>query len=138
MKKDNPYYDQGMWKGAPTTNFGKAQALRETMTAAEKHLWNELQIPPFKKYRFRRQHPVQLFIVDFYSHRLKLAIEVDGKYHDSAEQKKLDLERTKILEFNGLQIIRFKNEEVLEKINTVLENLRAKISSIDTAFSGSL
>ena len=138
MKKDNPYYDQGMWKDAPSTNFVKAEALRENMTAAEKLLWYELQIPPFKKYRFRRQHPVQQFIVDFYSHRLRLAIEVDGKYHDSLEQKKLDLERTEVLEFNGLQIVRFNNEEVFEDIKIVLENLKAKISFIDETFSGSL
>ena len=137
MKKDNPYYDQGMWKGAPSTNFGKAQALRESMTAAEKLLWYELQIPPFKKYRFRRQHPVQHFIVDFYSHRLKLAIEVDGEYHNSAEQKKLDLERTQVLEFNGLELVRFNNDEVLNDLHKVLEDLKATIASIDETFSGS-
>ncbi len=90
MKKDNPYYQEGMWKGAPSENFGKAKSLRSKMTRAETQLWEELKKAPFSQFKFRRQHPVQNYIVDFYSHSLKLAIEVDGKYHLTLDQVNLD------------------------------------------------
>jgi len=67
-------------------------------------------------YKFRRQHPIHKFIVDFYCHKLKLIIEVDGKYHESEGQKNSDLERSELLTFQGIKIIRFTNEEVLKTL----------------------
>ena len=127
MRKDDPYYQEGMWKGAPSNNFGRANFLRSQMTEAEKHLWEELKMEPFTKYRFRRQHPVQNFIVDFYSHALKLVIEVDGEYHEDNEQGETDRKRTEILEFHGLKVIRFTNKEVLNNTKKVLEEIKSRI-----------
>ena len=127
MKKINPFYDHGMWKGAPAENFRKAKELRSRMTEAEKLLWKKLQLPPFRQYKFRRQHPLHYFIVDFYSHSSQLIIEVDGQYHESADQKKLDQERSEILQFQGVKEIRFRNEEILGDIDKVLEELKQKI-----------
>lgn len=130
MRKDDPYYQEGMWKGAPSNNFGRAKSLRAQLTEAEKHLWEELKKEPFTKYRFRRQHPVQNFIVDFYSHALKLVIEIDGKYHEDIEWREKDQKRTEILEFNGLKVLRFKNNEVLNDTPKVLEEMKSRIKSI--------
>ena len=130
MKKDHPYYQDGMWKGAPSSNFGRAKFLRKNMTPAEILLWEKLQNSPFCLYKFRRQHPVQNFIVDFYSHSLKLAIEVDGKYHETPDQVKLDEKRTEILRFNELDLIRFSNEDVLHNTDSVLQEIQEKIEFI--------
>lgn len=131
MKKEKSYYDQSMWKGAPPDNFRRAQNFRKNPTNAEKLLWEKLQLEPFKKFRFRRQHPIQKFITDFYSHSLKLIIEVDGGYHQSIDQKRSDEERTEILEFQGLQVIRFKNDEVEMNIEDVLNKLALKIDLLN-------
>lgn len=130
MKKENPYYDRSMWKGAPPQNFSRAQNLRKKQTAAEKVLWEKLQLEPFKEFHFRRQHPIQIFIADFYSHSLKLIIEVDGGYHQAEDQKVADEERTEILEFQGLHLIRFNNHEVENEFEEVLDKLVAKINSL--------
>lgn len=130
MRKDDPYYQEGMWKGAPSENFGRAKSLRSNLTEAENKLWKELKKPPFTQFRFRRQHPVQNFIVDFYSHSLRLVIEVDGKYHENPKQIDLDKERSKILKFNGLDLIRFSNEEILNRTNQVLQNIQEKIHNL--------
>lgn len=129
MKKDHPYYHEGMWKGAPSENFGKAKVLRKNMTPAETLLWEKLKNPPFSEFKFRRQHPIQNYIADFYSHSLKLIIEVDGEYHEDSKQVRLDSERTEVLEFNGLDVIRFTNEDVLKNIPAVLIAIKEKINS---------
>ncbi len=64
--------------------------------------------------------------MDFYCHKLKLIIEIDGGYHDSKEQKLLDAERSEILEFQELEIIRFTNIEVLENIEFVIKKIEEK------------
>lgn len=131
MKKKNLYHDESMWKGAPSDHFGRAKKLRENMTEAEKLLWENLKAGKFQKYKFRRQHPIHTFIVDFYSHKLSLAIEVDGEYHEVESQKVKDIERTELLQFQGLSIIRFTNEEVLGKSDQVLKTIEKKIYEIE-------
>lgn len=130
MKKFKPNYDEGMWKGAPSSSFLKAQALRKNETEAEKILWERLRNNQLKGYKFRRQHPFGLFIADFYCHQLKLIIEIDGEYHNLPEQIEKDLERTQILESNGLQLIRFTNEEVQENLENMIAKITSKINEI--------
>ena len=127
MKKDNPYHDESMYKGAPPDSFAKAKFLRDNMTDAEKSLWEKLKDNKLKGFKFRRQHPIHIYIVDFYCHKLKLIIEIDGGYHDSKEQKLLDAERSEILKFQELEIIRFANEEVLGNIEFVIRKIEEKI-----------
>jgi very-short-patch-repair endonuclease len=126
MKKDHPYHDESMFKGAPPDSFAKARFLRDNMTDPEKLLWEKLKDKKLKGFKFRRQHPIHIFIVDFYCDKLKLIIEIDGGYHDSKEQKLLDAERSEILEFQELEIIRFTNEEVLENIEFVIRKIEEK------------
>jgi very-short-patch-repair endonuclease len=132
MESNGQYHDESMWKGAPANNFLLAKQLRERMTQAEILMWDKLKNKQFKGYKFRRQHPIHHFIVDFYCHELKLIVEIDGKYHDSEEQKKEDLDRTELLQFQGLQEIRFSNEEVINTIDLVFKKLEEGINSSET------
>ena len=101
------------------------------MTKAEVALWERLRKKQLKGYRFRRQHPVARFIVDFYCHALKMVIEVDGGYHREPEQKEHDLARTKELEDMGLMVIRFSNEEVLQGIDLVIAKIISVVEGVE-------
>ena len=129
MKKTNLSHDNSMWKGASPKSFRHAKYLWENPTEAENKLWKELQLEPFKQYHFRRQHPIHQFIADFYSHGLKLIIEVDGQYHENGEQLLKDEQRTELLESLGIKVIRFSNKEVLENTAGVLQTLLNKIKT---------
>src|SRR5690554_6150305 len=129
-KKFNPYYQISMFKGAPSESFAKAKELRSNLTAAEKVVWELLNKGQFKQYKFRRQHPVHLYIVDFYSYRLSLVIEIDGEYHKLKEQIEKDIQRTKDLNFQGLKLIRFTNKEVFEEIEKVENDILRTITEI--------
>lgn len=130
MKKLKPNHDEGMWKGAPSDSFTKAQFLRRNETKAEKLLWEKLRNNQLGGLKFRRQHPVNIYIADFYCHKFKLIIELDGDYHNQEEQKQKDEVRTEVLRLNGLKIIRFKNEEVEQDINQVLTTINNKIEQL--------
>ncbi len=128
-KRSNPQYDDSMWKGAPQDLFLKAQDLRRRMTKAEEVLWEALRGNKLNGHKFRRQHPVGLYVVDFYNHKNKLVVELDGGYHDTEDQKLKDIERSRFLEFNGLKVIRFKNDVVLSDLSFVLEKIQEELSS---------
>ena len=130
MKKLKPNHDDGMWKGAPSDSFSKAQLLRRNETKAEKLLWEKLRNNQLEGLKFRRQHPVNIYIADFYCHKFKLIIELDGDYHNQEEQKQKDEVRTEVLRLNDLKIIRFKNEEVEQDINQVLITIKNKIEQL--------
>ena len=130
MKKLKPNHDEGMWKGAPSDSFTKAQFLRRNETKAEKLLWEKLRNNQLEGLKFRRQHPVNIYIADFYCHKFKLIIELDGDYHNQEEQKQKEEVRTEVLRLNGLKIIRFKNEEVEQDINQVLTTIKNKIEQL--------
>lgn len=81
--------------------------------------------------KFRRQHPLDKFIADFYCHEIKLVIEVDGSVHDSEDAKLYDAQRTYELKELGITVARFRNEEVLEKMEDVLKRIREVIKKLD-------
>ncbi|MBT3858010.1 MAG: endonuclease domain-containing protein [Nitrospina sp.] len=90
--------------------------LRTQPTPAEKLFWKQLKAMPFyKSLAFNRQKPVGSYIVDFYCHKLRLVIEIDGHSHGETRAIVSDQKRTKILESKGLTVSRFTNAEV-EKI----------------------
>jgi very-short-patch-repair endonuclease len=93
------------------------------MTKAEAILWEHLRNSKLKGLKFRRQHPLDIFIADFYCHQKKLIIELDGGIHNIQEQKEYDEGRTFELEEKGFKILRFKNEEVINDIGSVLERI---------------
>jgi len=100
--------------------LSKARILRNNMTDAERILWKELRFKKIKGFKFRRQHAIGQFIVDFYCHEKKLVIEVDGNYHLENSQVEHDNDRALELKKFGLEIIRFKNDEVINDINKVI------------------
>lgn len=128
MKK-NPLLSDNMWKDASGIVFSNAKELRKSPTKAEEVMWLTLRNNHLKGYKFRRQHPLLHYVVDFYCHQLKLVVEIDGEYHQTVEQTKLDKERTVNIEFQGLDVIRFTNDEVLTDIDTVLNKIREFIQS---------
>ena len=123
MRTEHPYHDDSMWKGASAQTFANAKQLRERLTAAESALWDKLKGNQFYRLKFRRQHPINKYIADFYCHELKLIIEIDGGYHESEEQINIDLEREKILAYNNYKVVRFSNKDVENNINSVLLKL---------------
>jgi adenine-specific DNA methylase len=102
--------------------------LRKNSTDAEKLLWQFLRDRRLNGVKFRRQHPVGRFILDFYSHEFKLAIELDGGGHNEQQQKHYDEQRTKALEGEGIRVLRFWNHEVLQKTENVLEVIWEAVS----------
>lgn len=129
MKNEESKYEgKGMYKGAPRISFEQAKELRENMTQAELILWAYIRKNALGV-KFRRQHPISIYIVDFYCHKENLVIEVDGEYHNSPDQKQKDEQRTTDLKELGLKVIRFNNEEILHNINDVLTKIKSYIKT---------
>jgi very-short-patch-repair endonuclease len=107
----------------------EAKRMRREPTPAEVALWKALRGEQVRGRKFRRQHPMGRFIIDFYCPDLKLCIEVDGKHHAHGEQWERDRERTLFLSRGGFTIIRFTNEEVLTDLPTVVAKIEASLPS---------
>ena len=116
-----------MFYGALPIHFELAKKLRNNQTEAELYLWDNLQRLTYLNIRFKRQHPVLYFIADFYCHKAKIIIEVDGGYHDIPEQYLYDRNRENELNELGLKVVRFTNEEVLNSIEKVLRTIEIEI-----------
>ena len=113
-----------MFLEASAKIFQFAAQNRQQATIAEALLWNKLKNKQLKGYKFRRQHPMGSFILDFYCHSAKLGIEIDGAYHEKRLQKEYDEMRTESLNIAGdVVIVRFQNEEVVENIDEVLAKI---------------
>lgn len=95
----------------------RARVLRKNLTDAEQLLWRELRYKQVYGFKFRRQVPVQQYIVDFLCMEAMLIIEVDGGQHTVRE--KYDNARTEYLETNGYRLLRFWNNEVIENLQGV-------------------
>jgi very-short-patch-repair endonuclease len=104
---------------APT--FHHARELRNNQTAAEGKLWQALRLHQVEEVRFRRQHAIGHYIVDFCCLKPKLIIEVDGGHHQ--EQKEYDDDRTAFLVSKGFRVLRFWNHEVMNDLNAVLREI---------------
>jgi very-short-patch-repair endonuclease len=116
--------------GAEPRLFKHARELRREMTEAEKVLWKHLRAHRFMNLKFRRQHPILEFIADFYCHELKLIVEADGGYHEEADVKYYDDERTKELKQFGITVVRFSNDEILSDVDDVLRQLRGFVNRL--------
>jgi very-short-patch-repair endonuclease len=104
-----------------------ARKLRQSQTDAETLLWHLFRGRRFCRFKFRRQYPIYGYILDFYCHAAKLAIELDGGGHNTEEQRLFDAERTKILEGAGIHVIRFWNGDVLNSLESVMEDVHAQL-----------
>lgn len=115
------------------TQKEKRRKLRQRSTKAERMLWQNLRNRSFEGFKFRRQHSVGPFVLDFYCSELKLAIEIDGYSHDSEEAKKYDAERQKIIEGYGVRFLRIRDEEIHEHIEKELDRITAEIRKLVSA-----
>ena len=111
-----------------------ARQLRLQQTDAEQLLWYILRGRRFCGFKFRRQHPMCGYILDFYCHDAGLAVELDGGGHNDEEQRLYDLERSKTLEASSIRVVRFWNNDVLNSVEDVLEELYRHLN-IETAKS---
>ena len=109
--------------------FQKARAFRKSSTSAERIIWNELRNRQRIGFKFRRQHPVGQFIVDFFCPEKELVIEIDGGIHLDQGVRECDENRTAELGRLGLTVIRFTNEEVLNDIEGVLDRIDEHLTS---------
>lgn len=107
-----------------------AQNLRKNQTQAESLLWSKLRSRQISGYKFRRQHPVDRYILDFYCYEANLAVELDGGQHLDDEVLFYDRERTSFLEGKGIRVIRFWNNDVLEHPDAVVMEIDAVLKEI--------
>ena len=100
----------------------QAKAMRRNMTPAERRLWSALRRNQLDGFHFRWQQIIDGFIVDFYCHAAGFVVEVDGPVHDA--QVEYDAERSCVLAARELQILRFRNEEIMKNLEGVLNRIR--------------
>ena len=100
-----------------------AKTMRHNATDAESLMWQILRAKRFMHLKFRRQHVIKPYIVDFYCHDIGLVIELDGSQHATEDAIEYDAERTKFLEALGLTVVRYWNHDVLSRTDMVLEDL---------------
>lgn len=112
------------YRGTTTQIEANAVDLRKAQTPTEAVLWDRLRNRQLDDLKFRRQHPIGRYILDFYCAELKLAVELDGESHESRQQ--YDLARTAWLNELGIEVLRFQNMEVVLDINAVLECIRVR------------
>ena len=100
-----------------------ARSLRRRQTDAEQFLWGLLRDRRFAGRKFRRQHPIGRYILDFYCHERRLAVELDGGQHNEEEARSRDDRRSRFLREQGVRVVRFWNHDVLLRTDSALESL---------------
>ena len=116
--------DKTMYFKATPGILENARKLRKNMTDSEELLWNKLKGKQICGLRFRRQHPIDIFIADFYCHAARLVVEIDGEIHCMSDE--YDKGKTSEMEKFDIPVIRFTNEELVNNIEAVI----GKINSI--------
>ncbi len=107
-----------------------AKTMRQNATDAENLMWQLLRNKCFMNLKFRRQHVIKPYIVDFYCHEIGLVVELDGSQHNTDDGKEYDAERTQFLEALDLKVVRYWNHEILNNTDVVLEDLWNYLFSI--------
>ncbi len=107
----------------------RRRELRRNQTEAEALLWDELKKLKYDGIRVRRQFGVGSYILDFYCPSKRLAIEVDGGYHEEEVQIRYDKERTAYLNTYNIQVIRYSNQQIAQNIQGCLEQIKATLNA---------
>ena len=110
----------------PTTKEFR-QFLRKNQTPTEHIMWKHLRKKQLNGFRFRQQHGFGPYILDFYCPELRLCIEIDGKIHDTPKNQQKDKERTRFLNQNRIDVLRFRNEEIENNIEDVIKVIKEYI-----------
>ena len=129
MSSKTPYKKGGMFENASYLLFQRARQLRRTMTDAELLLWMNIKAG-INGFKFRRQHPIGNYIADFFCHKAKLIIEIDGSVQNQADVRILDEVRQKGLENLGYHVIRFTNNDIKLPIEKVIETIKGYINKL--------
>jgi type I restriction enzyme M protein len=114
----------------PENLLAFARELRQNPTDVESWLWQSLRDRRLAGHKFRRQHPVQPYVLDFYCHELKLGVELDGAQHNTDPGRAKDQRRSDVLAAQGIQILRFWNNDVLQQPEAVLEAIFAAVTEL--------
>jgi very-short-patch-repair endonuclease len=112
-----------MYFGAKPEIFKLAKELRKLEAEAEKLLRSRLNKNQIIGLQFRRQHPINRFIADFYCPKIKLIIEVDGSIHELPDYQSHDIGRNDVFNDLGIKVIRFTNEQIIEQIDSTVEEI---------------
>ena len=107
-----------------------AKTMRSNATDAENLMWQLIRAKRFMNLKFRRQHVITTYIVDFYCHELGLVIELDGSQHSTDDAIEYDAERTRFLKALDLKLVRYWNDDVLSRTEVVLEDLWWRCSEL--------
>ena len=105
-----------------------AHEMRHASTPAEEALWQHLRNRQLDGVKFRRQHAVEGYIVDFIAIEHRLIVEVDGEVHTQPEQQEWDQERQRVLEEKGFRILRFRNQQVFDDIGAVTDAIKTAMT----------
>ena len=114
-------------QGSIASTQAYANELRSRTTEAEQKLWSLLRKRQLKGKKFRRQHAIANYVVDFYCHECKLAIELDGSGHAGEVAKAYDKSRTALLAELGITVLRFWNDEVISDPGKVLMRIEESL-----------
>ena len=116
-----------MHYGKNHTLLPNARALRKNMTKEERHLWYDFL--RFCRPRFRRQEIISNYVVDFFCHQARIAVELDGSQHYEPETQKYDAARTAHLESLGITVIRFSNLDIIRNFDGVCQQILLLLES---------
>ncbi|MFT3810207.1 MAG: DUF559 domain-containing protein [Micropepsaceae bacterium] len=114
----------------------RARALRKLMPKAEQRLWQLLRRKQLDGFRFRRQHPVPPYFLDFFCFTEQLAIELDGWQHHSDEARAYDAARTAFIAVCGITVIRFTNEDLFAQPDQVIDAIHQALQERRRARNG--
>lgn len=106
----------------------RRRELRKNQTDAEKTLWRHLRNKQFYGIKFFRQYSVGSYVLDFFSPKLRFAIELDGGQHAEEENHEYDEARTEYLRMQGIEVIRFWNNDVIQNIEGVLSEIAKRVT----------
>jgi len=101
----------------------RVRQLRKSATRHKRLLWRQLRNRRFQGWKFRRQHPVDRYIIDFYCPEARLAIELDGGGHNFPSRESLDHERTRFFASKNILVLRFWNDQISRELDSVLETI---------------
>ena len=121
-----------MYFGATPAIFKLAKELRKNETESEKILWTKLNKNQMMGLQFRRQHPINMFVADFYCAKIKLVIEVDGDIHELLEYHEHDIGRSDILNDFGITVIRFSNDQIINDLDNSLNIIEKSVKLLLT------
>jgi very-short-patch-repair endonuclease len=110
-----------------------ARDLRQHSTRSEEMLWSALRGRRFRDIKFRRQHPIGPFVLDFYCHSARLGIEIDGDIHDTDEARLRDLQREQALTSSGVRMLRLRAGDVERDLGEALHRIQVALEAAERA-----